>query len=56
MGADDAALDRRRMVEQQLRARGIRDERVLAAMGSIPRERFIASGRERWAWIGVLRD
>jgi protein-L-isoaspartate(D-aspartate) O-methyltransferase len=38
MGADD---ERRRMVEQQLRARGIRDERVLEAMGSIPRERFI---------------
>ena len=47
MGADDAALDRRRMVEQQLRARGIRDERVLDAMGSIPRERFIAAGREQ---------
>lgn len=38
MGAGD---DRRRMVEQQLRDRGIRDERVLAAMGSIPRERFV---------------
>jgi protein-L-isoaspartate(D-aspartate) O-methyltransferase len=38
MGADD---ERRRMVEQQLRARGIRDERVLEAMASIPRERFI---------------
>ena len=29
------------MVEQQLRARGIRDERVLDAMASIPRERFV---------------
>ena len=38
MGADD---ERRRMVEVQLRARGIRDERVLDAMASIPRERFI---------------
>jgi protein-L-isoaspartate(D-aspartate) O-methyltransferase len=47
MGADDPALDRRRMVEQQLRGRGIRDERVLDAMGSIPRERFIAAGREQ---------
>jgi protein-L-isoaspartate(D-aspartate) O-methyltransferase len=43
MGAEDAsARDRRRMVAQQLRARGIRDERVLAAMEAIPRERFVS--------------
>jgi protein-L-isoaspartate(D-aspartate) O-methyltransferase len=30
------------MVEEQLRGRGIRDERVLAAMGKVPRESFIA--------------
>jgi protein-L-isoaspartate(D-aspartate) O-methyltransferase len=30
------------MVEEQLRGRGIRDERVLTAMGKVPRERFIA--------------
>jgi protein-L-isoaspartate(D-aspartate) O-methyltransferase len=29
------------MVERQLRRRGIRDERVLAAMGRVPRERFV---------------
>ena len=29
------------MVEQQLRARGIDDERVLAAMGRVPRELFV---------------
>lgn len=29
------------MVEQQLRARGIEDERVLAAMGEVPREEFL---------------
>ena len=29
------------MVEQQLRARGIDDERVLAAMATVPRERFV---------------
>ena len=38
MGADD---DRRRMVQEQLRARGIRDERVLTAMAAVPRELFI---------------
>ena len=35
------------MVEVQLRGRGITDERVLAAMGSIPREQFIDADRER---------
>jgi protein-L-isoaspartate(D-aspartate) O-methyltransferase len=32
---------RQRMVEQQLRGRGIADERVLAAMGRVPRELFV---------------
>jgi protein-L-isoaspartate(D-aspartate) O-methyltransferase len=30
------------MVDDQLRGRGIRDERLLTAMGKVPRERFIA--------------
>ncbi len=34
---------RRWMVEKQLRARGIRDDRVLAAMLEIPREEFVPS-------------
>jgi protein-L-isoaspartate(D-aspartate) O-methyltransferase len=37
----DWAVERRAMVELQLRNRGIHDERVLAAMGSVPREEFI---------------
>jgi protein-L-isoaspartate(D-aspartate) O-methyltransferase len=37
---DFAAL-RARMVERQLRRRGIADERVLAAMGEVPREVFV---------------
>ena len=32
---------RRRMVEEQLRGRGIRDERVLHAMQIVPREEFV---------------
>ena len=32
---------RRRMVESQLRGRGIADQRVLEVMGQIPRERFL---------------
>jgi protein-L-isoaspartate(D-aspartate) O-methyltransferase len=37
----DFAGARRRMVERQLRARGIEDERVLAAMGEVAREAFL---------------
>lgn len=33
--------DRRQMVERQLRARGITDERVLAAMGEVLRHEFV---------------
>jgi protein-L-isoaspartate(D-aspartate) O-methyltransferase len=36
-----ATAARRRMVERQLRGRGIEDERVLAAMGEVPREDFV---------------
>src|SRR5690349_22750481 len=32
---------RTRMVERQLRRRGISDERVLAAMAAVPREHFV---------------
>lgn len=39
--SDPFAEARARMVEVQLRARGIADERVLAAMAQVPRERFI---------------
>ncbi len=38
---DDLAVARGRMVEEQLRRRGISDERVLAAMGRVPRELFV---------------
>jgi len=37
----DPASARRRMVERQLRRRGIGDERVLGAMGEVPREAFL---------------
>jgi protein-L-isoaspartate(D-aspartate) O-methyltransferase len=39
------------MVERQLRRRGISDERVLAAMAEIPRERFVSQrlGRRAYA-------
>jgi protein-L-isoaspartate(D-aspartate) O-methyltransferase len=37
----DAAAARADMVERQLRRRGISDERVLVAMGAVPRELFV---------------
>ncbi len=40
----DAAAARAHMVETQLRRRGIDDERVLAAMGRVPRELFVPDG------------
>jgi protein-L-isoaspartate(D-aspartate) O-methyltransferase len=39
--SDDIAQQRARMVVEQLRSRGISDERVLRAMAKIPREEFI---------------
>jgi protein-L-isoaspartate(D-aspartate) O-methyltransferase len=46
----DFAARRARMVERQLQARGIRDERVLAAMGTVPREAFVSPSRRRRAY------
>jgi protein-L-isoaspartate(D-aspartate) O-methyltransferase len=44
------------MVERQLRARGIEDERVLAAMAEVPRERFVPERDEDRAYEdGALR-
>ena len=42
---------RRLMVEEQLRPRGIRDKRVLAAMSKVPRHQFVDSSWEELAYI-----
>jgi protein-L-isoaspartate(D-aspartate) O-methyltransferase len=41
---------RRRMVRHQLKARGIRDARVLAAMGEVPREHFVPEPLREFAY------
>jgi len=41
---------RAEMVERQLRRRGISDERVLAAMGRVPRELFVPEGVRAYAY------
>ncbi len=51
LGLRDAwAFERARMVERDLRQRGIRDVRVLAALGAVPRHRFVAPDLERLAY------
>ena len=47
----DNAERRAGMVEHQLRGRGIRDERVLATMGEVPREAFLPEYRRDQAYV-----
>jgi protein-L-isoaspartate(D-aspartate) O-methyltransferase len=44
------AAGRARMVREQLRSRGIKDERVLDAMATVPRERFVAASEQPQAY------
>jgi protein-L-isoaspartate(D-aspartate) O-methyltransferase len=46
----DAAEARGRMVEHQLRRRGISDERVLRAMARVPRELFVPEDLRQYAY------
>jgi protein-L-isoaspartate(D-aspartate) O-methyltransferase len=46
----DFAERRAKMVEHQLRERGIRDERVLDAMATVPREQFVPERRREQAY------
>jgi protein-L-isoaspartate(D-aspartate) O-methyltransferase len=47
---DEFAGRRAKMVESQLRERGIDDERVLAVMGEVPREAFVPERRREVAY------
>jgi protein-L-isoaspartate(D-aspartate) O-methyltransferase len=52
----DRAKERSRMVDRQLRRRGIDDQRVLAAMEEVPRERFLPEDMRGRAYRdGALR-
>lgn len=46
----DFARARQRMVERQVAARGVHDSSVLEAMGEVPREAFVPSGMEEFAY------
>jgi len=47
----DFAAAREAMVESQLRPQGVNDERVLQAMGSIPREKFLPRHTQPLAYV-----
>jgi protein-L-isoaspartate(D-aspartate) O-methyltransferase len=47
---DDWRAQRERMLAEQLAARGIRDERVLAAMRKVPRHRFVQASEASHAY------
>ena len=46
----DYADERRRMVDEQIRARGIKDERVLRAMEEVPRHLFVPESMRECAY------
>ncbi len=48
--SETTSTDRGRMVERQLRRRGIHDERVLAAMEEVPRELVLPESQRRRAY------
>jgi protein-L-isoaspartate(D-aspartate) O-methyltransferase len=43
--SSEFATERKKMVEEQLRPRGIRDQRVLMAMAKVPREEFVSANQ-----------
>src|SRR5947209_7823579 len=47
---DELAVARRRMVVEQIRARGITDPAVLAAMAAVPRHLFVPESERREAY------
>lgn len=46
----DFSIARRRMVEQQIRSRGIKEQKVIDAMLEVPRHLFVESGLEDQAY------
>ena len=47
---NDYAMARRRMVEEQIAPRGVRDERVLSAMAAVPRHLFLPESQWHHAY------
>lgn len=49
-GAEDYASERAEMVSRQIADRGVRDQRVLAAMRKVPRHEFVPESEKRTAY------
>lgn len=47
---EDYTRERKKMVEQQIMARGVKDEKVLAAMEKVPRHMFVPEGYRRYSY------
>lgn len=47
----DFAVQRLNMVESQVRPNGVTDARIIAAMGAIPREKFVPEARRALAYM-----
>ena len=50
MSADEYLIARKRMVGEQIAARGVLDPHLLAVMGSVPRHRFVPADDLAWAY------
>jgi len=50
MNEDEFQIVRKRMVEEQIAARGVLDPRLLAVMGSLPRHLFVPADDLAWAY------
>jgi protein-L-isoaspartate(D-aspartate) O-methyltransferase len=48
--SDSSAADRRRMIETQIRKRGVSSPRVLQAMAAVPRHEFVSSEFRNYAY------
>src|SRR6188768_3632566 len=47
---NDRSVERRTMVERQIARRGVRDQRVLAAVNEVPREAFVSDELAEFAY------
>ena len=56
VGMIDFAAARRTMVESQLRPTKVTDPRLLAAMGELPRERFLPPSRQPLAYMDAALE
>jgi protein-L-isoaspartate(D-aspartate) O-methyltransferase len=50
MNTDEFAFERKRMVKEQIEARGVSDERVLQTIQTVPRHLFMPPDVRQWAY------